>query len=83
MLEGLHDMMGRVADEASRAQERYGDFASMHEGYGVLAEEIAELLDAIRMRQNEPGRAMSIETEALQVSAVAMRMAEQAHRVIR
>ena len=30
-------MLVWVRDEAERAQAKYGDFASMHEAYGVLA----------------------------------------------
>lgn len=82
MTERLHNVMGRIYDEAGMAQKTYGDFASMHEGYGVLAEEVAELFDAVRMK---PGadRARHIEREAIQVAAVAMRIAEQAARVLR
>ena len=60
----------RVQDEADAAERKYGPFASAHEGYGVLAEEVAELLDAIRSNQR-----VSIEDEAIQVSAVALRVA--------
>ncbi len=72
-----------VAAEAARAQERYGDFASMHEAYGVLAEEVAELFDAVRLRQGDKSRGEAIRREALQVAAVALRMADQAGRVTR
>jgi NTP pyrophosphatase (non-canonical NTP hydrolase) len=57
--------------EIARADARYGPFRSSHEGYGVLAEEVAELLDAIRAND-----APSIVREATQVAAVAMRLAE-------
>ena len=56
--------------EAGHAEERYGPFTSAHEGYGVLAEEVAELLEAIRS-----GRLESVRAEAIQVAAVAMRLA--------
>lgn len=69
--------------EADSAQESYGDFSSMHEGYGVLTEEVAELLEAIRLKQGDPNRATRIRREALQVAAVALRMADQARRVTR
>jgi NTP pyrophosphatase (non-canonical NTP hydrolase) len=72
------DILKRVNDEALDAQIRYGSFASMHEGYGVLAEEVAELFDAIRMRQEDTQRGPSIEKEAIQVAAVALRIARQA-----
>ena len=72
-----------IEAEANAAQESYGDFASMHEGYGVLAEEVAELLEAIRLKAGDPKRAGQIRREAIQVAAVAARMAEQCKRVTR
>lgn len=83
--EGLHQVMGEACDEAQRAQSTYGDFSSMHEAYGVLAEEVAELFDAVRMKQSRVNvaRAEAIRLEALQVAAVALRIAEQARRVTR
>ena len=73
-----------VSREAERAQLTYGDFASMHEAYGVLAEEVAELFEGVRMHQStEPERGKRIRAEAIQVAAVALRIAEQAGRVTR
>jgi hypothetical protein len=72
-----------IEAEANASQESYGDFASMHEGYGVLAEEVAELLEAIRLKAGDPKRSGQIRREAIQVAAVAARMAEQAKRVTR
>ena len=76
------ELLGEALARAADAQKQYGDFASMHEGYGVLAEEMAELLDAVRMRQSSL-RAAAIATEALDIAAVALRIATQAHRVTR
>ena len=81
--EKIHAAMGRVLDEASAAQSVYGNYASMHEAYGVLAEEVAELFDGVRMRQNDPERAKAIGREAIQVAAVALRIAAQADEVTR
>lgn len=64
-----------VIDEALRAHERYGDFTSTHEAFGVLAEEVAELLDAIKANKSK-----SIAAEARQVSAVSLRLAEICER---
>lgn len=57
--------------EADRADSKYGPFTSSHEGLGVLAEEYTELIEAIR--SNDVDR---IQAEAIQVSAVALRLAE-------
>ena len=71
----IKDMAGRrsfarsILDEADKADAKYGDFTSTHEGYGVLAEEVAELLEAIRKNDYE-----DICIEAMQVSAVAYRI---------
>lgn len=78
-----HRTMVDASDEAARAQKKYGDFASMHEAYGVLAEEVAELFDAVRMGQAHPNRGARIEAEAIQVAAVALRIAAQARKVTR
>jgi len=61
-----------VLAEVFCAQDQYGDFKSTHEAYGVLAEEVAELLDAIRANNAE-----AIDIEATQVSAVALRLSHQ------
>ena len=59
-----------VSREAERAQLTYGD--------------VAELFDGVRMHQStEPERGKRIRAEAIQVAAVALRIAEQAGRVTR
>ena len=56
--------------EAERAHRRYGLFNSSHEGFGVLTEEVMELLHAIHGNDLEAMR-----REAIQVAAVALRLA--------
>ncbi len=60
----------RIDEEMREAQVKYGPFTSAHEGYGVLAEEVAELLDAIRSNCD-----VVVQMEACQVAAVAWRLA--------
>lgn len=64
-------MWDEIRAEAKSADRKYGPFTSTHEGYGVLAEEVAELLDAIRSNKR-----YSIEREAIQVAAVAARIVD-------
>ena len=59
-----------IIAEAKTAEERYGPFASSHEAIGVLLEEFDELREAIRGNRLAP-----IRREAIQVSAVALRLA--------
>lgn len=63
-------LMAAWRAERTVAENRYGPFTSTHEGYGVLMEEVAELLDAIRANDFN-----QIRHEAIQVSAVAFRIA--------
>jgi hypothetical protein len=72
-----------VYDEAEGAQARFGDFASMHEAYGVLQEEVDEFFAAVKLQQGHPDRAHRCRAEAIQVAAVALRIVEQAFRVTR
>ena len=72
-----------VENERRVSQEMFGDFASMHEAYGVLAEEVSELFDAVKLKQQVPERKRMIAKEAIQIAAVALRIAEQAGRVTR
>jgi NTP pyrophosphatase (non-canonical NTP hydrolase) len=65
-------LLDEVQAEALRAERRYGDFASTHEALGVLTEEVAELTDAIRGNGLE-----AVRLEAIQVAAVALRLASQ------
>ena len=67
----LEAVSGLARIEAVKARGRYGDFTSTHEAYGVLCEEVDELLSAIRANMAE-----EVLEEAIQVSAVALRLAE-------
>ena len=60
-----------IAAEADAADGKYGPFRSTHEGLGVLMEEVHELIEAIRLNSPE-----EVRLEAIQVSAVAYRIAQ-------
>lgn len=60
-----------VLHERERAWRRYGAFQSTHEALGVLMEEFDELRAAIHANALE-----SVRMEAIQIAAVAMRLAE-------
>lgn len=66
--------IGEVQLEANSADRRFGPFASAHEAYGVLAEEVAEFFDEVKMKEHE--RSMSrMRREAIQIAACALRIA--------
>ena len=70
-------VIATVIGEAIEADRKYGEFSSAHEAYGVLAEEMLELLEAIR--RNDP---FGIRDEATDVAAVAARLADACQSAI-
>jgi len=71
---GLDAIVREVFDEAFNASNKFPKFASEHEGYAVLAEEVDELWDAIKLNQKDPERLQMIRKEAIQVAAMAVRL---------
>lgn len=64
-----------VKNENQAAIEKYGPINSLHEGYGVLAEEVAEFFDEVR-KKNSEREPDSILGELVQIGAMAQRIAE-------
>lgn len=69
-MDALDAALEEVYKEAKDAESRYGDFTSTHEALGVMLEEFDELTGAVRSNKLE-----SVRLEALQVAAVAIRLA--------
>lgn len=61
-----------VADELERAIENYPPFASAHEGYAVILEELDELWDEVKPKPSERS-VERMRAEAVQVAAMSMR----------
>ena len=59
-----------IVNEYDRAITMYGPFASAHEGYSVLLEEVDELWDEIKKN----GPTERVKAEAIQVAAMAVRL---------
>jgi len=62
------DAMLLIGAEFHSATKKFGEFASPHEGYAIIKEEVDELWDEVKANN----RAAQIE-EAIQVGAMAMR----------
>jgi hypothetical protein len=73
----LDRSLDSVRGEVERASIRWADFSCTHEALGVLFEEFHELTEAIRA--NALG---SISHEAMQVSAVALRLHDVCERAM-
>ena len=64
----LQGLLSEVRDEIIRATATFRPFASSHEGYAILREEVDELWDAIKANNLRDARA-----EAVKVAAMAIR----------
>lgn len=65
----MDELVQEILVEVERAARKYGPPTSSHESYGVLAEEMAELLEAIQANARD-----EVRHEAMQVAAVALRL---------
>jgi len=62
-----------IADEFEKASLKFPAFASEHEGYAILLEEVDELWEAIKLNQKKPERHNQCRKECIQVAAMALR----------
>ena len=63
-------VLAEIQRESERSRKKWGTYRSTHEVYGVLCEEMKELLDEIHADRLGGAR-----REALQIAAVAYRFA--------
>ena len=68
----LKNILSEVECEIVFATEKFGSFASAHEGYAVMLEEMDELWEEIK-NNKDVGALAKQRLEALQVAAMAVR----------
>jgi NTP pyrophosphatase (non-canonical NTP hydrolase) len=69
------EILREVEAELRRARTKFpGRFASAHEGYAVLAEEVDELWEHVKRRREARNRE-EMRAEAIQCAAMAVRFA--------
>jgi hypothetical protein len=66
----LDNAMKEVTAEYTRALKKFGGFASRHEGYAVILEELDELWAEIKNN----GTNNNVKSEAVQVTAMGLRL---------
>jgi len=64
----FNKIINSIYDEYERASAKFGPFASSHEGYAVILEELEEAWKAIK--ENDP---ITARNEMVQVAAMAIR----------
>ncbi len=62
-----------IVDEARHGIDKHGTFHSLHEGFGVLYEEVDELWEEVRIKRSRQDP-QNIYHEAMQVAALALRI---------
>ena len=70
MMTQITELLTEVEIELETAQRKFSNFASPHEGYAVILEELDELWELIKRNH---GRADDAHQEAIQIAAMAMR----------
>ena len=68
------DVHNAALEELMGAMEDYPKFASAHEGYAVLLEEVDELWELVKVKQSKHDYT-KMKAEAIQIAAMAMRFA--------
>jgi len=65
-----------IRNEVTTAREKWPRFASAHEGYAILKEEVDELWDHVKTKQKNRDLP-AMHKEAIQVAAMAVRFATE------
>jgi NTP pyrophosphatase (non-canonical NTP hydrolase) len=68
-----------VSEELDRALRKHPKWIDAHQGFAVLAEEVHELWDEVRIREGKR-RPKRLRKEAIQVAAMALRFALECTR---
>lgn len=74
MKKSWEEIVSAVNEELISAVDKYPSMYSAHEGYSILAEEVDELWDLVKVKQGKrDGEHM--QKEAIQIAAMAIRFA--------
>jgi len=68
----MNEMINLIQEEIRRSNDIHGPFIGFHEAYAVIQEEVDELWDEIKRRDRDKEK---IEREAIQVAAMALKLA--------
>lgn len=68
----IEDIVRLVTHEVDKAMNKYPEMKSPHEGYAILLEEVDELWDLVKAKQDRHDL-LSMRKEAIQVAAMAIR----------
>ncbi len=69
----INDAIGLTVTELLSATAKFGEFASAHEGWAIIFEELDELWDEVKKKHEDPTRLNGMRTEAKHVAAMGIR----------
>jgi len=72
-VEKAANLSEEVYEEFLKASSKFPAFASEHEGYAILLEEVDELWEAVKLNQKRQERHNQCRKECIQVAAMALR----------
>lgn len=67
------ELLNKIQEQIDECQNKYGSYASLHEAYGVLIEEVRELENEIFKKHRDFDR---IEAEIIDILTVLFRLYE-------
>lgn len=67
------DLLNKVSEQVEKVEDKYGSYASLHEAYGVLIEEIRELESEIFKKHRDFDR---VKAETIDCIVVLCRLYE-------
>lgn len=73
--QGRAILLREISEEVERAKRHGEKFASLHEAYAVLLEEVDEMWDITRMKRRDRD-AISLRKELIQIGAMAVKALE-------
>ena len=76
----MNEIFNLIQEEMRRSIDIWGPFKGFHEAYAVIQEEVDELWDEIKKRDRDKDK---IEREAVQVAAMAVKLALTAKEINR
>jgi hypothetical protein len=77
----LTPIIAEILDEYDKATRRFGPFASAHEGWAVIREEVDELWKEVKNNKRPPAQYQrKMDKEAMQVAAMAIRFMHDVSR---
>lgn len=75
----MKSFLEKVSEECQKALKKHGPTKSLHEGYGILMEEVDEFWDEVKLKP-ENRNIKNIKLELVQIASTCMKIHEMLER---